>query len=649
MEHLQAKIKAAPHEPGVYVFRDAEGQPLYVGKAGDLRKRLLQHLRGESLGAWAERMRDRVADVEMIVTRTETEAFLLEANLIKQHKPPYNIRLTDDKSYPYLRLTDELFPRLVVLRDLPPGSQVRIPGRRGEGQRGFHEPGRKTVSGFKGGDIFGPYPTAGVMWQLKDLASRLFGLRQCRRQLTGEAQGRPCLNYHIKRCVGPCTGEVDPADYERLVNQVALLLEGRAGEVVADLQERMAAAAAALEFERAAMLRDRLKAVQAATEDQLITANQDRDHDALAAAAEDDVGVVELFPVRGGKLLQPLHFSFAHVRGRSLPEIIEACLTLHYSENMPPPRSLLLAEPLAEPAEWEVMLSGLRGSKVEVVVPQRGEKRRLVELAAKNARLALARVQGERARRQRDNQAALRDLAEALDLPCEPHRLECYDISNLQGTEAVGSMVVFTDGLADKKRYRRFRMRLQTGQQDDYAMLAEMIGRRLWRGQQGDEKFLPLPDLILVDGGKGQVSAALAVLEAAGADQIALAGLAKQREEVFVPGQGEPLDLEPHPRGWLLLQRLRDEAHRFAQSYHHVLRSRQVTRSEIEEVAGIGPVRRRALFRAFPSVQALREASEEELASVEGMTLPAAQKLKEFLLQPAEEVDEAPETDVTGC
>ena len=634
---LEAKLQIVPHDPGVYIFKDEAGKPLYVGKAGDLRKRLQQHWRGDSLGSWAEHMRDKARDLDYIVTRSETEALLLESNLIKQYKPPFNVRLMDDKSYPYLKFTDELYPRLLVVRDLPKDAQVKVPGGRGCLRRGLHDPKRREVYRLGSGLVFGPYPNARVMWRTRDIVSQCFGLRHCRRVLDGTPNGRPCLNYHIKRCVGPCTGEIPADEYGKLVAQAVLLLEGRSDEVVTQFQERMRQAAEDLEFERAAVFRDRIEAVTSASQDQLVNAAEERDQDVLGVAVEDDWATVDVFPVRQGRMLEPVHYHFTHVRGRTRAEILEAGMTRHYGECSVPPRYVLLPEALDEAAEWAQMLGELRAdmegrpSRVEVLVPQRGERRKLVQLAERNAAVNLARLLEERSRRRHENMAAVHDLAEALDLPEAPVRIECYDVSNLQGQEAVGSMVVFTDGLPDKRNYRRFRIHI-SGQPNDYAMLAEMLTRRLQRGLEGHTKFVPLPDLIVMDGGKGQVSTAAKVLRELGVEHLALCGLAKREEEVFLPGRSEPVDMDDHPRGWFLLQRIRDEAHRFAISYHHGLRSKAVTKSQLDQVPGIGPTRRAALFRAFPSVQAMTDASVEELAAVEGMNFSAARKLQEFLM-----------------
>jgi len=641
---LEEKIKLAPREPGVYLFKDESGKPIYVGKAGDLRDRLLQHLRGDSFGGWAAIMRERACDVDWIVTRSETEALLLEANLIKEYKPPYNIRLADDKSYPYLKITDEPYPRLLVLRDLPKGANVHIPGGQGQIRRGFHDPKRHEVYGLGRGLIFGPYPKAEVMWKLRELASELFGIRQCRKAINPQRPTRPCLNYHIKRCVGPCRGDITTEEYNKIVEQVALLLEGRIEEVRRQLHAKMEKAAAELDFERAASFRDKIKALEAGAQEQLVNAAAERDQDVLGVAQEGDWAVVELFPVRVGRLLDPQHFSFTHTRGRLPAEIIEAALSIHYSQNVLPPRQILLPEPLPEAAEWERMLAELRGGAVQLLVPQRGEKRKLIELAEKNAQIKLIQFMQERSHKKQESLAALNDLAEALQMSRRPARIECYDISNIQGQEAVGAMIVFTDGLPDKRYYRRFKIRME-GKPDDYAMLAEIVRRRLRRGLGGDEKFLPLPDLLLVDGGKGQVGTIARVLDEENvADNIILAGLAKREEAVYMPGRSEPINMEEHPRGWFLLQRIRDEAHRFAHTYHEGLRRTKIVRSQLDNVPGIGPARRAALLRAFPSLQAMSEASIEELAAVPGMNRKAAENLHHFLLQ-AQNTEEAVSAD----
>ena len=623
---IAEKLKTTPNAPGVYLIRDAEGVPLYVGKAQSLRKRLQQHFRGrDRAGPWHEVMISRAADFEVIVTHSPSEALLLEATLIKQHQPRFNIRLADDKSYPYLMLTREAYPRLVLMRDLSP--QARPEGGR-RLARGLHDPHRKSVHRLDEGDLFGPYSDAQAMRKAMRLAAGLFGLRTCRQALRGRRVGTPCLNYHLRRCVGPCTGEVSPAQYAEVVAQVRRFLRGQTDRITAGLRRRMRQAAEALDFEQAAALRDRLQAVERATRDQVVVASRLVERDVAAVAAQEDVALVALLRIRHGRLVGQEHYTLREVAQRSPGEMLAAFLTQHYSQAAWAPRELLLAEPVADAEDWERALAELRGGPVSVRHPQRGTGRRLVEMAQLNAQAALAQALAAGFRRERST-AALADLAELVGLEGLPERIEGFDISNVQGDHATASLVVFTGGQPDKRAYRRFRMRVSGP--DDYAMLAEVLRRRLQRAAEGDEKFLPLPDLILVDGGQGQVSAVQRVLEEAGQAELPLVGLAKRAEEVFTPGRAEPLPAEEHQTARYLLQRVRDEAHRFALTYHRGLRGQAMTRSELEQVPGLGPVRRQALLRAFPSLQEMARASEEELAAVPHMSRPAARALREFL------------------
>ncbi len=633
-QDLLEKLAQVPAEPGAYTLMDGAGEVIYVGKARSLAARLRQHVRGdaERMGGWAPVMHEKLADFDYIITRTEAEALILEATLIKQHQPRFNIRLRDDKSYPYLCLTAEKYPRLLVIRDLPSDARVRIPGGGGKYRRGFHDPKRHEVYGFSAGEIFGPYPTASVMWRARRMASQLFGLRQCRRKLDGTPSGKPCLYYHLGHCLGPCTGEVSEEQYGVVVQQVINFLDGKTEQIAERLRGEMEQAARELDFERAARLRDKLQVIERSGEDQLVVAAENREQDIFGAATEDQRALVKLLGVRGGRLTTQETYSLAHIGGRSLGEIIEAAMTLHYGAGNLPARHVLIAAPLAQQDEWQELLSQMRGGPVDLAVPQRGERRRLIELAQINAKTALEALAHQGRSRAADSDAALADLAAALELERPPCRIECYDVSNLQGDHAVGSMVVFTDGVPDKSAYRRFRIRTVAGQ-DDYAMLAEVVARRLAAAQAGGEKFLPLPDLILVDGGKGQVSAVAQVVDrTAGEHDIALAGLAKAEEEVFVRGRRAPLDMTSHPRGQFLLQRMRNEAHRFAITYHRGLRVRSMSSSQLDEIAGIGPKRRAELLKAFPSLQAMRNASLEELAAVPGMNRKAAQAVHDYLI-----------------
>ncbi len=647
-------LKSTPNAPGVYTIRDADGKPLYVGKAKSLRDRLRSHFRDPAgAGPWHELMISRAADFEYTITHSPREALLLESTLIKQLKPRFNINLTDDKSYPYLLLTEEPYPRLVVLRDLP--SEARPGGKGRPVARALHDPKRHRIHRLGEGDLFGPYTDAHAMRRSAQLASRLFGLRSCKKALDGAPLGVPCLNYHIRRCVGACSGQVTPEHYAQIVQQVRRYLGGDTGRLLRDLRRQMQEAAAAQEYERAAILRDRLEALERATRDQVVVSTRNVEQDIAAVAATtsspvkfaereqregqggeaggrevgSDLAIVALLRVRHGRLVGHEEYLLRSVQGHSPAEILEAFLTQHYSQAQWAPRELLLPFEVESPQEWEQSLSDLRGSGVSVRWARRGAGRRLLEMAQANAYAALARAQALETTREGAASAALEDLAALVGLDHLPHRIEGFDVSNVQGDYAVASLVVFTHGQPDKQSYRRFRMK--TPGPDDFAMLAEALRRRLRAAQEGDPKFLPLPDLIMVDGGEGQVSAAQQVLDELGAD-LAVVGLAKRAEEVYAPGERNPLPADQHQAGRYLLQRVRDEAHRFAVTYHRGVRGKAMLKSELEQVPGLGPRRRQALQRAFPSLQEMAGASEEELAAVPGMNAAVAARLKEHLL-----------------
>lgn len=626
---LDEKLQSTPKQPGVYLIKDAEGEVLYVGKAQSLRPRLRQHFREDGRGSpWQQLMIQRATDFDFIVTRSDVEALILEANLIKEEQPQFNIRLADDKSYPYIKLTDEKYPRLMLLRDLP--KDARPPAARPI-KRGYHDPKRHEIHTLHDGKVFGPYPSAKSMRRTMRLTSQLFGIRSCRQKLTGESVGKPCLNYHIHRCVGACTGKVSDEEYAEIVRQAELFLAGKSDQIAKELESQMEQAASNLEFEKAAMLRDKLMALRRVLEEQIIVSTQAREQDVIAAAVDEDRALVVLMTVRVGKLISQQQYSFAHTAQRSEAEVIEAFITQHYSRSGWAPKEVLVSAPIPNEGSWSQTLSELRGSKVQVRHPQRGEKRRLVELAASNAQINLLRIAEARGERRQAAAAALQDLAEMLRLPEPPPRIECYDISNIQGQHATGSMVVFTEGLPDKQSYRHFKMRQTAGKPDDYAMMGEMLRRRLYRGAQRDEKFLPLPDLVLVDGGKGQLGVAIQALQEAEMEDIPVTALAKREEEVFLLDDSEPIDTGPYPRAHFLLQRIRDEAHRFALQYHRGLRDKAMTRSVLDEIPGIGPRRRQELLKAFPSVQAISQASVDELAAVPTMNRRVARTLVEYL------------------
>ncbi len=627
---IDERLQSVPDQPGAYLIKDEQGNVLYIGKASSLCKRLRQHFRDEAKGGpWHRIMIRRAADFDFILAHSDLEALILEANLIKEHHPQFNVQLADDKSYPYIKITDEPFPRLMLVRDLPRDAR---PASGRVIRRGFHDPKRQEVHYRSSSKLFGPYPNAKAMRRTMRLTSQLFGIRSCRKDLDGTRVGRPCLNYHIKRCVGPCTGEISQEEYAELVHQVELFLAGRSDQIVNQLEEQMRRAAEELQFERAAVLRDKLSSLRRVLEDQVMASTGARDEDVIAVATDEQRALVVLMTVRAGKLVNQQRFPLLHTAGRSEAEILDAFMTHHYTRAGWAPQLMLVSRELPDMAKWADMLSELRGSQVEVRWPQRGEKRRLIGLAQRNAQVQLMQMSEARGQRREAAAAALSDLAEMLQLAEAPHRIECYDVSNISGEHATASMVVFTEGVADKDSYRRFKMRQTADKPDDYAMMGEVLTRRLKRAQAGDEKFLPLPDLIVMDGGKGQLNVAVQVLDDAIMD-IDVVALAKQEEEVFVPEQADPVDSGPYPRALLLLQRVRDEAHRFAVAHHRVLRGKAMTRSVLDDIPGIGPRRRQELLKAFPSVVAMSRATVEELAAVPAMSRPAAQSLLEHLTE----------------
>jgi excinuclease ABC subunit C len=634
---LRDKISAAPDRPGSYMFRDAEGVVLYVGKTISLRKRLHDWFApsNRSRSAWGDIMVSRAADLEYTVVDSEVEALVLEWNLIREHQPQFNVRLADDKSYPYLKLTtDEPYPRLVLVRELPQAARPAAGPLRGP--RSFQDPTKRELYRSTQGRYFGPYTSTRAMRRMMRMASELFGLRPCRHRIDPSKPPPPCLDRHIHRCAGPCTGKVSSEEYAEVVRQVGLFLEGKTDEIRARLEQEMHAAAETLNFERAARYRDKLLALDTGAESQKVIAEDAaREADVIATRVAGDRAVAQRLSIRRGKLVEQERHALTHAMDRPPEEVLGAFVSQHYARATHIPREVLLSHEIPEREALAAALAGLRGTKVSVTVPQRGEKRRLVELAQRNAETALESLLSTEAEQARIAEETLRDLAEALDLERPPARIECFDISNLQGHLATGSMVVMQDAEPLRSAYRRFRIRRGEGEPNDYAMLQEVLTRRLRAANEGQVKFLPLPDLLVVDGGKGQLNVAREVLAETGHADLPAIGLAKEQEEVFVPGRSGPVPMDAHLRGRYLLQRLRDEAHRFAIGHHRDLRSKQVRRSVLDEAPGIGPTRKRELLRAFRSIRALREASVEEIAEVRGMSRASAQQLKDYLAEQA--------------
>jgi excinuclease ABC subunit C len=583
-----------PDTPGAYTFKDRHGRIIYAGKAKSLRKRVTTYF-SRDLPARTRAMVDASDSVEWIVTETEVAALMLEYSLIQRHRPRFNIRLRDDKSYPYLAITrSDEWPRARVMR-------------------GSRKPGT---------EYFGPYAHAYAIRKTLDLLLRTFPVRTCtdsffKRQ---RAQGRPCLLFHIEKCSGPCVGEVAPDDYQAMVDGLAAFLRGETDEVLTRLRRQMDQASERQEYEHAARYRDRLRDVERALERQEVVTTQPEAFDLLAFHGDDLETAVQVLHVRRGRLVGRWGTVVDRVEEVSGPELVSRVLGELYTDDVPP-RTVFTAELPPDPVLWEEWLSGRRQGPVSLRVPQRGIKRRLLETATTNAREEFGR---HRLRRQSDHNArakALRSLQEVLGLPEAPLRIEAYDVSTLQGTNTVASMVVLEDGLPRRSDYRRFKIRTVEGQ-DDFASMEETLRRRFTallveqkRPPSEQKRFSYPPSLVLVDGGAGQLGRAVKVLDDLGLD-IPVAGLAKKMEEVYLPDQPEPLRIPRDEEALYLLQQVRDEAHRFAIDYHRNLRSKRMVDSVLDEVEGIGPVRKKTLLRRFGSLKKLREATVEELSEV---------------------------------
>ena len=615
-ESLEAQVASFPDAPGVYLFKDSRGRVLYVGKADVLRDRVRAYF-GPSLDVRHIRMVERSERVEFAVTGSISEAYLLEASLIKQHKPRYNIRLKDDKSYPYVKITlGEDFPRILRTRSL----------------------GDRTAR------YFGPFANAKSVDQSLDLLQKLFPYRTCKLTILAGDEGkgrtvppsalpggRPCLLFHLKRCTAPCVGNTTKDEYRATIDKSVLFLEGRYETLARATRKEMESAAETLEFERAAALRDRLTAIDRTLDRQEVHAYKGDDFDVLAAALAEGDAVVQLFRVRDGTVVGRDHFALEGSEGAGTPEVIASFLRQHYSAATTLPPEIVTPTTLPEAALLETFLTERRGGPARLLVPQRGKKRHLAELAERNAKDALEQ---ERVRWLADRgktEVALRELQEALGLEGPPKRIECYDVSHVQGTSVVSSMVVFEDGRPAKSQYRRFRARI-TDRNDDFTNMRETLKRRFARSASPEsQSSWPLPDLVILDGGKGQLSAGLAALADAGRLQIPIAALAKEREELFVPNRPDPIVLPRNAQGLYLVQRIRDEAHRFAVTYHQKVRARRAIRSILDDVAGVGPARKRALLRKFGSVRAMQEAPVEDLAAVGGVGPALAERIKQAL------------------
>lgn len=636
-ESVLHQVRSLPESPGVYIMRDARGDVIYIGKARRLRDRVRSYFgSSRSLEPKVRFLAEAARVIEHVVTRNEAEALHLEATLVKRYQPPHNVRLKDDKHYPYLKVdVQHPWPRVTITR------RVANDGAR----------------------YFGPYASAGSVRRTLDVVKKLFPWRSCTKEITGD-DPRPCLDYFIKRCIAPCTSYCTKEEYDAVIAETILFLEGRSAEVLKHTRGEMERAATHLEFERAARLRDQVAAIQRVTERQQMATTSNLDADVFALARQEDEACVQVFFVRGTVVADTDSFMLDGTKDTSDAEVLSAFLAQFYADATYVPRVVLLPFEPADRADLEIVLRERRAGAVEIAVPVRGERRGLVQTAEENARESL-RMHHARWVVDRDKtESALNLLAEELDLPTPPHRIECYDISTIQGASTVASMVVFIDGRPANQQYRRFRIKTVQGQ-DDFASMKEVLTRRFRRiaerrraelgatnatesaelaasiSEEPETAEVAVPDepspwdevpgLVIIDGGKGQLGVALDVMRNLGLRDIPVCGLAKQQEEIFVADLADSIMLPRQSEALYLVQRIRDEAHRFAITYHRQVRGKAAVQSALDAVPGVGPKRKRALLRKFGSVKAVREASVEEIASTVGFTERLAVAVKSAL------------------
>ena len=660
LPEIQKILDTLPTNPGVYLMKDERGEIIYVGKAINLRNRVRSYFHapyGQDGKTW--RLVERIRHIEFIVTETELEALVLECNLIKKHKPHFNVRLKDDKRYPYIKVTwQEPFPKVYVTRRMD-----------NDGAR-----------------YFGPFTAVWAVHETMDTLRKIFPYLTCDREITGKDK-RACLYYDIGLCIAPCIDAASREEYRAMIDRLCLFLQGKADEVTTSIRARLDESVTKLEFERAARYRDQLQAIARITEHQKVVSPLMIDQDVIAFARDDGDACMQVFFVRGGKLLGREYFVLEGTEGENADQVLSSFVKQFYDEAAYVPPEILLPEIIDEAKIIEQWLNQQRGQKVLIRVPRNGQGKDLVEMAEENARVTLTSLKAQWLADETRQMSAVAELQEALGLQNPPLRMECYDISNTQGTNSVGSMVVFERGAAKKSDYRKFKIKTVQGA-NDFASLQEVLTRRFKRlvesseqwavdsgqstvdsrqstesGQSSavggsstpsplysdsaqsekkpskkkdtlpgkDDSWKRMPDLVIIDGGKGQLSAADEVLHGLGIEGVNLISLAKQEEEVFIPNRAESLRLPKSSEALKLLQRIRDEAHRFGITYHRKLRAKRGLVSQLDAISGIGPRRRRALLTRFGSLEKIREAPVEELMTVEGMTRSAAQKLKEQL------------------
>lgn len=600
---LQEKLESLPQKPGVYQFKNAEGKVLYVGKAQNLRSRVRQYFqKSRSADSRLDALVPKIRDLDLIVTDSEVEALILEANLIKKLKPRYNVLLKDDKSYPYIVITDEPFPRVFVTRRI-----------------------------FKDGSkYFGPYADVKTMRHALKTVRDIFMIRSCNYDLTDETVSKKkykvCLDYHIKKCEGPCEGLVTREHYRSMIDQVAKILRGKTEEVMRSLRSEMEKSSEGLRFEDAARIRDRLKAIEVYNERQKVVDAKAEDRDIIAIAARGDDAAAVIFKVREGKVLGSRHFYLNNAEDKKEEELLEALMERYYLESDDIPPQILLPAVVESESLIRSWLAARAGFEVSMDVPKAGDKAKLIAMVRNNAQYLLDDLEVQRLKRGETFPHAVGALQKDLRIESPPRRIECFDISNTQGTDSVASLVVFVDGKPKKSEYRKFKIKTVEGA-DDFASMQEVVQRRYTRIL---EEGTPMPDLIMVDGGKGQLSSAREILRKLGLERQPIIGLAKRLEEVYVPAQSDPLSIPKTSAGLKLLQQIRNEAHRFAITFHRTLRSQRILHTELDLVKGVGKARAKELLEAFGSVQGVKFASEEQLAEIVGAVV--AGRIKEYFV-----------------
>ena len=604
---IQEKLTTLPTKPGCYLYKDSNGTVIYVGKAINLRNRVRSYFqKSANLTPKVRRLVGHISDMDFMVTENELEALVLECSLIKKFQPHYNVRLRDDKQYPYLCLTTgEPFPRLLLVR------RVRQDKNR----------------------YFGPFPSSRTVYSTMELVNRIFPLVSCGKSFDGRAVQKPCLYYHMGQCLAPCAGLADKAEYQTAAQDVVDFLEGRQEQIVRKLRVQMEEAAENLEFERAARLRDRVQAVEEVLQRQKVISNEMIDQDVIAVV-EDTSGLdgacVQMFYIRGGKLIGQNHFMVEGTGDAAECDVVQEFVKQYYQSANYIPQEILLPCDMDEIAIVQSWLRQKRGRKVEIHVPVRGDKKRLVDMAAENAVHALDQMKADMRAKLGNTGRALAELADALGLPEPPQRIECFDISNTQGQNQVASMVVCDRGQMNRQDYRKFKIKREDEKPNDFASMREVITRRLNEAKEGNPKFSKLPDLLIVDGGRGQVSSALAAMEETGI-AVPLVGLAKQFEHLYLPNEPDPVILSRTSQALYLVQRIRDEAHRFANTFQAQVRSKSSTRSLLDEIPGIGPKRRKALQMHFGSVAKIKVATVGDIAAAPGMNPKLAERIHDYL------------------